>query len=163
MTSLTVDGKTDLTWYAMGRQAHFIEVEVDTETGMVDVTNIVLVNDVGHLFNPRGAEAQQYGGAIMGLGRSATEEHVWDPRTGVALNFDLINYHIGTMNDYPPSTCLINESHLGYSAFGSMGVGENTGASLSGITAGAIYNATGKWVMDYPTTPDRVLKALGKI
>jgi CO/xanthine dehydrogenase Mo-binding subunit len=99
----------------------------------------------------------------MGLGRSATEEHVWCPRTGVALNFDLINYHIGTMNDYPPSTCLINESHLGYSAFGSMGVGENTGAAMSGITASAIYNATGKWVMDYPTTPDRVLKALGKI
>ncbi len=163
VTTLTMDGKTDLTWYAMGRQAHFVEVEVDTETGMVDVTNIVCVNDVGHLFNPRGAEAQQYGGAIMGLGRSATEEHVWCPQTGVALNFDLINYHIGTMNDYPPSTCLINESHLGYSAFGSMGIGENTGAALSGITAGAVYNAIGKWILHYPVTPDKVLKALGKI
>jgi CO/xanthine dehydrogenase Mo-binding subunit len=163
VTTLTVDGKTDLTWYAMGRQAHFIEVEVDTETGMVDVTDIVCVNDVGHLFNPRGAAAQQYGGAIMGLGRSATEEHVWCPRTGVALNFDLINYRIGTMNDYPPSTCLINESHLGYSAFGSLGIGEDSGASLSGITAGAVYNAIGKWVLDYPVTPDKVLKALGKI
>ncbi len=163
VTSLTVDGKPDSTWYAMGRQAHFIEVEVDTETGMVDVTNIVCVNDVGHLFNPRGAQAQQYGGAIMGLGRSATEEHVWCPRTGVALNFDLVNYHIGTMNDYPASTCLLNESHLGYAAFGSFGIGENSGAAMSGITAAAIYNATGKWVLDYPTTPDRVLKALGKI
>jgi len=163
VTTLTMDGKPDSTWYAMGRQAHFIEVEVDTETGMVDVSNIVCVNDVGHLFNPRGAAAQQYGGAIMGLGRSATEEHVWCPRTGVALNFDLINYHIGTMNDYPPSTCLVNESHLGYAAFGSFGIGENTGAAMSGITVSAIYNATGKWVMDYPTTPDRVLKALGKI
>jgi xanthine dehydrogenase molybdenum-binding subunit len=163
VTSLTVDGKPDPTWYAMGRQAHFIEVEVDTETGMVDVTNIVCVNDVGHLFNPRGAAAQQYGGAVMGLGRSRTEEHVWCPRTGVALNFDLINYHIGTMNDYPPSTCLINESHLGYAAFGAFGIGENPGAAMSGITVSAIYNATGKWVMDYPTTPDRVLKALGKI
>jgi xanthine dehydrogenase molybdenum-binding subunit len=163
VTSLTVGGKPDNTWYAMGRQAHFIEVEVDTETGMVDVTNIVCVNDVGHLFNPRGAQAQQYGGAIMGLGRSATEEHVWCPRTGVGLNFDLINYHIGTMNDYPASTCLLNESRLGYAAFGSFGIGENSGAAMSGITAAAIYNATGKWVLDYPTTPDRVLKALGKI
>jgi CO/xanthine dehydrogenase Mo-binding subunit len=163
VTDLTVDGKQDLTWYAMGRQAHFIEVEVDTETGMVDVSNIVCVNDVGHLFNPRGAAAQQYGGAIMGLGRSATEEHVWCPRTGVALNFDLINYHIGTMNDYPPSTCLINESHLGYAAFGAFGIGEDSGAAMSGITMSAIYNATGKWVLDYPTTPARVLKALEKI
>jgi len=162
-TSLTVEGKPDSNWFAMGRQAHFIEVEVDTETGMVAVTNIVCVNDVGHLFNPKGAEAQQYGGAIMGLGRSATEEHVWCPRTGVALNKDLLNYHIGTMNDYPASKCLINESHLGYAAFGSFGIGENSGAAMSGITVSAIYNATGKWVMDYPTTPERVLKALGKI
>ncbi len=110
-----------------------------------------------------GVLAAGTGNDVWGLGRSATEEHVWCPRTGVALNFDLINYHIGTMNDYPPSTCLINESHLGYAAFGSFGIGENTGAAMSGITVSAIYNATGKWVMDYPTTPDRVLKALGKI
>jgi xanthine dehydrogenase molybdenum-binding subunit len=160
---LTVEGKPNSELFAMARQAHFIEVEVDTETGMVDVTRVVCVNDVGHLFNPQGAEAQQYGGAVMGLGRSATEEHVFCPRTGVALNYDLLGYHMGTMNDYPPADCLINESHLGYAAYGAYGVGENVGASMSGITVSAIYNATGKWVMDYPTTPDRVLKALGRI
>jgi CO/xanthine dehydrogenase Mo-binding subunit len=163
VSDLTVDGKPDPTMYVMGRQAHFIEVEVDPETGVIDVRNIVCVNDVGHLFNPRGAAAQQYGGVVMGLGRSATEEHVWCPKTGVALNFDMLNYRIGTMNDYPPSTCLINESHLGYAAFGAYGIGENVGAAMSGITVSAIYNATGKWVLDYPTTPDRVLAALGKI
>ena len=99
----------------------------------------------------------------MGLGRSGTEEHVWCPHTGVALNFDLINYHIGTMNDYPVSTCLLNESHLGYAAFGAYGIGENVGAAMSGITTSAIHNATGRWVFVTPTTPDRVLKALGKI
>lgn len=163
IAGLTMDGKQDDTLYVMGRQAHFIETEVDTETGMMDIVNIVCVNDVGHLFNPKGAEAQQYGGVLMGLGRSATEEQIWCPRTGVGLNFDMIHYHIGTMNDYPPAKCLINESHLGYAAFGAYGLGENSGAAMSGITTSAIYNATGKWVMDYPTTPDRVLKALGKI
>jgi xanthine dehydrogenase molybdenum-binding subunit len=160
---LTVEGKPNEEQFAMARQAHFIEVEVDTETGMVDVTKTVCVNDVGHLFNPEGAAAQQYGGAVMGLGRSATEEHFYCPRTGVALNYDLIGYHIGTMNDYPTAQCLINESHLGYAAYGSYGIGENIGASMSGITVSAIYNAIGRWVLDYPTTPDRVLKALGKI
>ena len=130
---------------------------------MVDVTNIVCVNDVGHLFNPEGAYAQQYGGAVMGLGRSGTEEHIFCPRTGVALNYDLIGYHIGTMNDYPVTQCLINESHLGYAAYGACGIGENIGASMSGVTVSAIHNATGKWVLDFPTTPDKVLKALGKI
>jgi CO/xanthine dehydrogenase Mo-binding subunit len=163
VNGLTSDGKPDPTLYAMARQAHFIEVEVDTETGFVDVTKIVCVNDVGHLFNPEGAWAQQYGGAIMGLGRSGTEEHVFCPKTGVALNYDLIGYHMGTMNDYPDVQCLTNESHLGYAAYGAYGIGENIGASMSGITVSAIFNATGKWVMDYPTTPERVLKALGKI
>jgi CO/xanthine dehydrogenase Mo-binding subunit len=67
------------------------------------------------------------------------------------------------MNDYPPSTCLLNESHLGYAAFGAMGIGENSGAAMSGTTSSAIYNALGKWVIDYPTTPDKILKALGRI
>jgi CO/xanthine dehydrogenase Mo-binding subunit len=39
-----------------------------------------------------------------------------------------------------------------YAAYGAYGIGENIGAALSGVTAGAIYNATGKWVLDYPTT-----------
>ncbi len=163
VSGLTLDGKPHRTMYAMSRQAHFMEVEVDVETGEVIVTNLVCVNDVGHLFNRRGAEAQQYGGAIMGLGRSATEEKILCPKTGVGLNFDNIGYHIGSMNDYPEIKCIINESHLGYSSYGACGLGEATGASLSGITAGAVFNATGKWVEEYPVTPDRVLKALGKI
>jgi xanthine dehydrogenase molybdenum-binding subunit len=149
--------------YIMSRQAHFIEAEVDVETGMVYVTNIVCVNDVGHIFNRRGCEGQQYGGAVMGLGKSATEEKVYCPRTGVGLNFDHINYHLGTMNDYPEVQCLLNESHLGYGPYGSYGIGEDIGASMAAITSSAIYNAIGKWIIDFPITPDKVLKALGKI
>jgi xanthine dehydrogenase molybdenum-binding subunit len=149
--------------YVMGRQAHFIETEVDVETGMVQVTNVVCVNDVGHIFNRQGAEAQQYGGAVMGLGKSATEEKVYCPRTGVGLNFDHINYHFGTMNDYPTVQCFLDESHTGYGTYGAFGIGENIGASMAAITSSAIYNATGKWILDYPITPDKVLKALGKI
>jgi xanthine dehydrogenase molybdenum-binding subunit len=163
VSGLTSDGKPDQTYYFMARQAHFIEVEVDTETGQVEITNTVCVNDVGHCFNPEGAMGQQYGGAIMAFGRSATEEKIFCPTSGVGLNYDHMFYHIGTMNDYAPVQCILNESHLGYSAYGAYGIGENVGASLSAITSSAIYNAIGKWVLDYPTTPDKVLKALGKI
>jgi CO/xanthine dehydrogenase Mo-binding subunit len=76
VSDLPSNGKPDRTAYLMCRQANFIEVEVDPESGQVEVTNAVCVNDVGHLFNPQGAMAQQYGGAVMGLGRSATEEKV---------------------------------------------------------------------------------------
>jgi xanthine dehydrogenase molybdenum-binding subunit len=146
----------------MARQAHFIEVEVDTETGLVEVTGAVCVNDIGHVFNPRGAMGQQYGGAVMGLGRSATEEKIYCPATGVGLNFDHINYHLGTMNDYPVVDCILHESHLGYAPYGAYGIGENIGAGLSAITSSAVYNAIGEWVLDFPVTPDKVLRALGK-
>ena len=101
VSGLTSDGKPDSKNYIMSRQAHFIELEVDTETGQIEITNAVCVNDIGHVFNPQGAMGQQYGGAVMGFGRSATEEKVYCPRTGVGLNFDNIGYSIGTMNDCP--------------------------------------------------------------
>jgi xanthine dehydrogenase molybdenum-binding subunit len=163
LTGLQIEGKPDQRLCLMAKQAHFVEVEVDTDTGLVDVLNMVCVNDVGHVFNPKGAEGQQYGGAIMGLGRSATEEKIFCPATGVGLNFDHIGYHLGTMNDYPPVECRLHESHLGYSAYGACGIGENIGASISAITSPAIYNAIGKWIYDFPTTPETVLAALGRI
>jgi CO/xanthine dehydrogenase Mo-binding subunit len=163
ITGLTSDGKPDPTLYVMGRQAHFIEVEVDPETGQVDVTNVVCVNDVGNIFNPEGAEGQQYGGSVMGLSRSILEEKIYCPQTGVSLNSNHVGYELATMNDFSPAQCILNESHLGYSAYGAYGIGENVGAAMSGLSSAAIYNATGKWVIDYPTTPDKVLKALGKI
>jgi xanthine dehydrogenase molybdenum-binding subunit len=163
ITGLTSEGKPDSRIYMMSRQAHFIEVEVDTETGEVSITNIVCVNDVGHVFNARGAEGQQYGGAYMALGRNAAEEKICCPRTGVGLNYDHIGYQLGTMNDFPVIQCLLHESHLGYSSYGSCGIGENIGAAMSAISAGAVYSAIGKWILDFPITPDKVLKALGVI
>lgn len=67
------------------------------------------------------------------------------------------------MNDYPVIQCLLHESRLGYSSYGACGIGENVGAALSGILSGAVYNAIGKWIIDFPITPDKVLKALGAI
>ena len=163
LSGLTSEGKPDPRLYVMSRQAHFIEVEVDTETGEVAVAGLVCVNDVGHVFNRKGAQGQQYGGATMALGRNITEEKICCPRTGVGLNYDHIGYHLGTMNDYPVIQCILHETHQGYSAYGSCGIGENVGASISAIVAGAVYNAIGKWILDFPITPDKVLKAIGKI
>jgi len=163
ITGLISDGKPDPRLYMMSRQAHFIEIEIDPETGEIEFENIVCVNDVGHVFNARGAEGQQYGGAYMALGRNRSEEKICCPRTGVGLNYDHIGYQLGTMNDYPVIQCLLNESHLGYSAYGACGIGENIGAAMSAILCGAVYNAIGKWILEFPITPDRVLKALGVI
>jgi hypothetical protein len=67
---------------------------------MVDFRMLSASTTSGIFFNPRGAAAAVRR-HFHGTGRSGTEEHVWCPKTGVALNFDMINYHIRTMNDYP--------------------------------------------------------------
>ena len=59
---------------------------MDTETGEVEVTKVVNVNDVGKAISPETVEGQMYGGTYMGVGRALTEEMVWDPQTGVLLN-----------------------------------------------------------------------------
>ena len=64
------------------RQAHFVEVEVDPETGGVEVTRVANANDVGKAINPDAVEGQQYGGSVMGVSRVRTEEVVYCPGTG---------------------------------------------------------------------------------
>jgi CO/xanthine dehydrogenase Mo-binding subunit len=145
------------------RQAHFVEVEVDTETGEVVVTKVVNVNDVGKAVSPETVEGQMYGGTYMGLGRALTEEMVWDEQTGVLLNRNLLNYKYATMLDYGPIETIIKETGMGHGPYGSSGIGEATPTMIPALLGPAVYNAIGKWIDEYPITPDRVLKALGKV
>jgi xanthine dehydrogenase molybdenum-binding subunit len=145
------------------RQANFIEVEVDTETGEVLVKKVVNVNDVGKAISPEAVEGQMYGGTYMGLGRALTEEMVWDPLTGVLLNRNLLDYKYATMLDYPKAECIYLETGMGHGPYGSTGIGENTATMIPALLGPAVYNALGKRIDDFPITPDKVLKALGKI
>jgi xanthine dehydrogenase molybdenum-binding subunit len=153
----------DIRMHAFARQCYFTEVEVDPETGLVEVTKHVVVNDIGKAINPDAINGQQYGGSYMGIGRSNMEAIYYDPRTGVKLNDNHVGYEIPTMNDVGPIDCHILESGLGYGPYGMYGVGESSAACTTTVTAPAIYNAIGKWITDFPTTPEKVLKALGKI
>ncbi|MDD5171395.1 MAG: molybdopterin-dependent oxidoreductase, partial [Syntrophales bacterium] len=145
------------------RQTHFMEVEVDTETGEVFVTRVVNVNDVGKAINPMSCNGQQYGGSIMGVSRARFEEVIHDPVTGVMLNGNLIDYKIATMKDIGPIGTELVETGMGFGPYGLIGIGEDIATVIPGLLAPAVYNAIGVWVYDFPITPDKVLKALGKI
>ena len=146
----------------MCRQANFMEVEVDTDTGEIGVSKVVNVNDVGKAISPETIEGQMYGGTYMGLGRAITEEMVWDPNTGVLLNRNLLDYKYATMLDYPPAESIIVETGLGHGPYGAAGIGENTATMIPALIGPAVYNALGIWIDEFPITPARVLKALGK-
>ena len=77
-----------------------VEVEVDPETGMVDVTRMVLASDVGKALNPQQVEAQDEGAAVMGIGHSMMEELILDG-TGRIVNLGAMDYRIPTIQDIP--------------------------------------------------------------
>ncbi len=144
------------------RQAHFMEVEVDTETGEVIVTKVVNVNDVGKVISWEGCEGQQYGGTYMGVGRGLFEEVVHDPVTGVMLNGNLLDYKIATMSDVGPIDTKLVETGMGYGPYGVIGIGEDVATVIPALPGPAVYNAIGVRIDDFPITPAVVLKALGK-
>lgn len=148
--------------HRLTRQAYFCEVEVDPSTGGVEVKKIVNINDVGKAISPETCEGQQYGGDYMGAGRALGEEVVYDPKTGVKLNANLIDYKVFTMRDVDTTVNLLLETGMGYGPYGLNGIGECIATVVPGVIGNAIYNAIGEWVDDHPMTPDKVLKAISK-
>ncbi|MCW4004973.1 MAG: molybdopterin-dependent oxidoreductase, partial [Candidatus Bathyarchaeota archaeon] len=142
------------TQYDMLRQAYFAEVEVDPDTGQVQVQKVVVVADAGQVINVRSWDCQLFGGVYMGISRSNQEQIIYDPIEGVRLNDNHIGYPIVLMNDIPEGVVRGTvETHFGYSAYGACGIGENPAACTASLTRNAVHNAIGKWV-DLKTTPE---------
>jgi len=142
--------------------ATFAEVEVDTATGRTQVLHLVVVNDCGTVMFASGAEAQQVGGQCIGLGEALTEEIVYDPATGIPLNFNWIDYQIPTMADMPEIDPLLLEVWHGGGEYGACGIGEGTVTCTPRAILNAIYNALGVRLDQIPVKPEKVLAALGK-
>jgi xanthine dehydrogenase molybdenum-binding subunit len=157
---------TRVTWDTpyLTRQCTFIEIEVDTNNGEIILKDLVDVNDVGKIVSPETLWGQQYGGSTMGLSHNLIGAEVCDPGTGVRLNTNLIDYKWFSFNDMlGPFSCNLIETGMSYGPYGLNGCSESLGATNSTILINAFWNATGKWVSRMPLTPDKVLKALGKI
>ncbi|MFH1156054.1 MAG: molybdopterin cofactor-binding domain-containing protein [Pseudomonadota bacterium] len=143
--------------------ANFAEVEVDTDTGKVEVLHLVVINDCGTVMFASGAEAQQVGGQVMGLGEALTEEIIYDENTGVPLNFNWIDYKIPTIADMPEIDPILLEVWKGAGKYGACGIGEGTLTCTPRAIMNAIYNAIGVRINDIPIKPEKVIRALGKV
>ncbi len=98
----------------------------------------------------------------MGVGRGRSEEVIHDPVTGVMLDGSLLDYKIATILDIGSVDTLLVETGMGYGPYGAVGIGEDVATVVPALVGQAVYNAIGVWVDDFPITPERVLKALGK-
>ena len=134
-------------------------VSVDIETGIVKMKRFVAVQDIGLVVNPKLADSQIHGAAIMGICGALFEERIMDQQTGKMLNADMEFYKLAGIGD-------IGEiiSHLDITPEndkrGIIGLGEPCAVGVVAAIANAVANAIGVRVSSVPLTPERVLAAL---
>jgi len=146
--------------YAFAAQA--IEVEVDIETGHVRVVRVVAADDVGKPINPALVEGQIEGAVVQAQGYAVLEDY--KTKDGRVLTDQLSTYLIPTIWDIPEKVeSVILEVPDPNGPWGARGVGELPLLPVAPAIAAAIHDATGVWISEFPFTPERVLRALGKI
>lgn len=139
--------------------AHFAEVRVDEDFGTVRLSRLVSAVDAGRLYNPRLAESQVKGGAIMGIGMALLEEGVIDRRFGRAINDNLGDYLAPTQADVPGIEVIdVGVPDYDASALGGKAVGEIGIVGVAPAIANAVFHATGKRIRDLPITLEKVLE-----
>lgn len=136
------------------------DVEVDTDTGLVEVKKFVSAYDVGKAVNPLQLEGQIDGGTMMGLGMALMED-LWpcypDPSF---IPGSFADYVIPTAADLPEMKCEVLEYPSEYGPYGVKGIGEMTANSQSAAIVNAIYDAVGVWCTSLPVTPEKLLSAI---
>jgi CO/xanthine dehydrogenase Mo-binding subunit len=140
--------------------AQAVELEVDIETGLVNILKIAAAHDFGKAINPKLCISQIYGGIEFGVGFALSEEGLYDHRTGKLLNTNLHHYKMPTSLDMPDIEAILTEDEDPYFAYSAKGAGENTNAPTPAAIRNAIYDAIGIWFNDLPITPDKIINAL---
>ena len=138
---------------------HVVDVEVDPETGKVEILRYTAAQDVGQPIHPAYVEGQIQGGAVQGIGWALNEEYVIDDE-GKMLNSTLLDYRLPITLDVPEiETLLVTVPSPGH-PFGARGVGEVPIVPPMGAIANAIYAATGVRMGQLPMSPGRLQKAI---
>ena len=139
--------------------AHFAEVEIDTETGDIDLLHYVAGCDCGTAINPQLALGQVQGAAMNAISFALTEEYMFN-KNGRMQNPTFANYKIWTARDIKKLDCFLAGSYEETGPYGAKSVSEiNINGGLPAI-ANAIYNAVGVRLTRPPYTPEKILAAI---
>ncbi|MCB0074209.1 MAG: molybdopterin-dependent oxidoreductase, partial [Caldilineaceae bacterium] len=139
--------------------AQYAEVEVDTETGQVEVKQLVMAVDCGIAINPVTATGQVEGGMVQALGYAVSEEMLYDA-AGRLLNPRLGDYRIYAADEAPALQAILVQTYEPSGPYGAKAVAEIPMDGVAPAIASAIYDATGVRIRAIPFTPERVWRAL---
>ena len=138
---------------------HVVDVEVDRETGLVQVVRYTAVQDAGKAVHPSYVEGQIQGGAVQGIGWALNEEYIYNG-DGQLENPGFLDYRIPVCSDVPMIDAVIIEEPNPRHPYGVRGVGETPIVPPMGAITNAVANAIGIRMTSLPMSPPRVLEAL---
>jgi CO/xanthine dehydrogenase Mo-binding subunit len=148
--------------FAYGYVAQAVTVEVDTQTGVVRILDVVSANDVGKAINPQQVEGQIEGAVVQAAGYAVLENFV--SQAGVPLSQHLSTYLIPTNLDVPERVKpVILEYPDPIGPWGARGMAEMPFLPVAPAVIAAVHAATGVWFNEFPLTPQRLLIGLNKI
>ena len=164
MRTITGFGRFDPDYSVPNFLILFTEVQVDTETGKVDLLRVVTATDVGQIIDPPSIEGQLHGAlGAAGIDTAIFEETILDEASGHILNLNMVDYKWRTFLQLPQFQNVILETPIETHLYKAIGVGEISTSPGPGAILMAVSNAVGKKMSDYPLTPDKILAALGKV
>ncbi|HEV8440048.1 MAG TPA: molybdopterin cofactor-binding domain-containing protein [Methylomirabilota bacterium] len=143
--------------------SHVCEVEVDPETGVVDIVGYIAVDDVGRAINPMIVHGQSHGGIAQGVGQALWERCHYDPESGQPLSATFMDYVVARADMLPSFVTEISEVPSTSNPLGLRGGGEGGTTPALGAVINAIVDALGDLGVDHvemPATPERVWRAI---
>ena len=156
--SVMVSATVTPSGYAPAVACHIVDVEVDPDTGKVDILRYTALQDVGRAIHPDFVEGQIQGGVVQGIGWALNESYVYSD-DGRLLNANLLDYRMPTSLDVPMIETVIVEVPNPNHPFGVRGVGEVPIVPPPAAIANALYAAIGVRMNVLPMSPANVLEA----
>ncbi|MBC8262530.1 MAG: molybdopterin-dependent oxidoreductase, partial [Anaerolineales bacterium] len=144
--------------FAFGYATQAALVEVDINTGQVEVLKVIAAHDVGRALNPLAVAGQIEGGVVMGIGIALQEEFVTED--GIPKSTSLAKYKIPSIERTPEIVPIIVEDEASEGPYGAKGIGEIPSIPTAPAIINAIYNATGVRIYSLPATAKKVLAGL---
>ncbi len=142
---------------------HLCELEVDPETGHIDILNYLVVDDFGVVINPMLVEGQVHGGVAQGVGQAFAEHTVYDVETGQLVTGSLMDYRLLRAQDLAPMTFETIEVPAKNNTLGVKGCGEAGATGSPPAAINALMNALrplGIEQVDMPATPDKLWRLI---
>jgi len=153
----------DPTNFTFPAGTHICEVEVDPDTGVVQVVNFSACDDFGNIVNPMIVEGQVHGGLAQGIGQALLEQCVYDQDTGQLLTGSYMDYAMPRADDLPSFKVATKVTPCTHNPLGAKGCGEAGAIGAPAALMNAVHDAlsaAGVTYIDMPATPHRVWSAL---